>query len=174
MKEGFDYWFFDMLVFLPLVWGAYKGYASGVLSEVVGIIHFAIAFVISFRIVGLALSFTNQFIFQFNQNLFAEVGFAVTVGLSFALLSTAGKYLKTEIDYDFPGAWDNLIGAIVGIVKYAVLISFFFWFISGFGNIKEPIKRESVSFQILENIAFTLVGVENDQELSDRITGALQ
>ncbi len=173
MKEGFDYWFFDMLVFLPLVWGAYKGYASGVLSEVVGIIHFAIAFVISFRIVGLALSFTDQYIFNFNKDLYAEVAIAVIVGLSFFLLSTAGKFLKTEIDYDFPGAWDNLIGGVVGVAKYAVLISFFFWFISGFGKVIDPIKRESLSYQALENIAFTLVGVQDDQALSDAIKRAL-
>ncbi|NJL12167.1 MAG: CvpA family protein [Microscillaceae bacterium] len=164
---------FHLLILAPIAWGAYKGFDGGVLSELVGIIHFAIFFAISFKVIGFLLKFVQQYIFYFNDTLFPEVAFACSVGGSFALYAIVGKYLKTEIEYDFPGSWDNILGAITGGLKYALIMSFFFWFIHGFGRIPPDLKNNSLIYGTVEAVALKIFGAQNHDELSIKITNSL-
>lgn len=163
----------DLFVLIPLLWGGYQGYMKGLLSEVVSILHFGIAFAVSFKIVGLIFKLIRDYAFAFNAGLYPSLAFACSVLGALALLTTAGRYLKTEIDYDFPGAWDNIIGAGFGVIKYAIVLSFFFWFITGFGSLQPALIQDSFTYSIVESIAYKLVGVETRQDLSDAITRAL-
>lgn len=164
----------DLIILIPLLWGGYQGYTKGLLSEVVSILHFGIAFIISFKLVGLLFrKVLEQYVFQFNPNFIAELAFACSVIGALALLTTAGRYLKTEIDYDFPGAWDNIIGAGFGVVKYAIVLSFFFWFIDAFGSLRTNLTGDSYTYSIVQNIAFKIVGVTDDDALSRAIGEAL-
>jgi|GEM_PF-2439997 membrane protein required for colicin V production len=170
---------FNLLIFMPLGWGAYKGYEAGLLSEIVGILHFAIAFAISFKITGFIIKLVNNNIFNFSDGLLAPVAFCCAVAGALALLNTLGKYMKTEIEYDFPGAWDNIIGAVVGLIKYAIILSFFFWFLSGFGKVTEDLKGNSVLYSTIEHITYKMMGVDgedssgNAKNVSDKIEGLL-
>ena len=158
----------DLLLIAPLIWGAYKGYVNGILSEIVGILHFAIAFAISFYIISLVIGITHGYLFEFRPEVMAQAIFLISFALSMILLTTAGKYLKTEIEYDFPGAWDNVIGAISGAIKYAVLISFFFWFLTAFGGPKELITNSN-TYPYLKSVAHQIMGVKTDRELNEKI-----
>lgn len=163
----------DIFLAVPLIWGAYQGYAKGILAELVGTIHFAIAFGLSFYMVTLLFKIAHYYIFKFNMELFPELAFACSVMGAFALLSTAGKYLKTEIEFDFPGAWDNVIGAMFGILKYSLVISFFLWFTTGFGSFQNTVKETSILYGIVENVCYQLLGMNDHQELSKSITSII-
>ncbi|MEO1652588.1 MAG: CvpA family protein [Bacteroidota bacterium] len=163
----------DIFIAVPLIWGAYQGYAKGILAELVGTIHFAIAFGLSFYMVTLLFKIAHYYIFAFEDKLFPELAFACSVIGAFGLLSTAGKYLKTEIEFDFPGAWDNVIGAMFGVLKYSLVVSFFFWFTTGFGDFRGSVKTDSFLFGIVENVCYQLLGMSGHQELSDAITNII-
>ncbi len=158
------YFILDVFIVLPLGWGFYKGYARGILAELVGTIHFAIAFAISFYVVSILFSVIQSYIFAFEQ--FAQITFICSVGGTFGLLSTAGKYLKTEIEFDFPGSWDNIIGAIFGMLKFAIVMSFFFWVTSGFGSFAPIVLENSKLHPIVKNVAPQLMGVEDYNEMN--------
>ncbi len=160
---------FNILLVLPLGWGAYKGYEAGLLSEFVGILHFAIAFAISIKVIGVIFTLIHNNIFRFNDSLLAPVAFGCSVAAALALLATLGKYMKTEIEYDFPGAWDNIIGAAVGLIKYAIVLSFFFWFLSGFGTLDIDLSSKSPAYNIIETIAHQMMGAENAAQVSQKI-----
>lgn len=159
----------DLLILIPLILGAYRGYVSGLLSEVVGVLHFLLAFIVSFKIIGIILKLISAYLFVFNPMLMAQVAFAAATGATFALLMSLGQYLQTEIKYDFPGAWDNIIGAIFGMIKTVVAISFFIWFMSIFGAPKQEQRDSAKLYVIIEIVAPQIVGVKNGQELSRAI-----
>lgn len=167
--DNIFYVLLDIMIAIPLGWGFYRGFSKGILAELVGTIHFAIAFAISFYIVGIVFGLAHGNIFKFDKAIFAKVVFACAVGGAFALLSTAGKYLKTEIEFDFPGSWDNIIGGIFGVVKFAIILSFFFWFIDGFGDLNKEFQGSSRLYPIVNNIAGQLLGAETPEQLDDRI-----
>jgi membrane protein required for colicin V production len=162
----------DILVLAALGWGAYNGYRSGLLSEVVTLLHFLIAFGLSFLIIRFLFNIIGSYFFNFN-DIFPHLAFACTLGAAAAILSTAGKYLKTEIEYDFPGAWDNITGAIFGVLKYAVLLSFFFWLCTGLGSFNQTLVTDSITFKVIEPIAHTITGTKNSQDLSMFMRNAL-
>jgi membrane protein required for colicin V production len=167
---------FNVLVLGALGWGAYQGYRTGLLSEIVSLLHFLIAFGVSILLLKFVFNFLGNYFFKFDSELFAEVVVASSVGLAMVILSTAGKYLKTEIEYDFPGAWDNIIGAIFGILKYVFMLSFFFWFTNAFGSFDEKITSQGATkrggaftYTIIEPLSYSIFGYNDHQALSKGI-----
>lgn len=159
----------DILILIPIGWAGYKGYTNGLLQELVAILHFVVAFLFSFKFVGFIFKILNTYLFVFELKHYPEVVMACSTVTSLVLLMTLGKYLKTEIEFDFPGAWDNIIGGIFGAIKFFVVLSFFIWFIDAFGDLKIEVISKSYLYGFVQSIAFTLIGVQNDQQLSDAI-----
>lgn len=164
----------DIIILLPLLWGAYSGYRRGLLSEIVSLLHFIIAFVICFKIIGFIFRLTSQYLFVFHQDTLAQLALASSFVATILLLNTVvSKYLKTEIEFDFPGAWDNIIGAIFGMAKFAVLVSFLFWFSTAFGTMRPKLTDKAMAYPVIESIAPKLLGVNNAKELNAVIRDAL-
>jgi membrane protein required for colicin V production len=159
----------DILTLLLVGAGGFLGYRNGLLGELVDLLHFIIAFFISFYIISLLFRLLDIYLFQFDTNLLPSIVFACSCGATFALLATLGKFLKTEIEYDFPGAWDNIIGGIFGVLKYTIVLSFFYWFIMAYGKIHEGYKIESMTYLSIEKVAYTLTGVNDKTGLDTAI-----
>lgn len=165
----------DLLLFIPLALGGYLGWKNGVLDDIVHALHFLIAFALSFKVLSVLFYFLDVYIFKFSTesrvgiNAFAAVLFASSVGATFILLSTLGKYLKTEIEYDFPGAWDNISGSIFGILRSVLVMSFVMWFLQAFGEFNPEMKAKSFLYKPIETVAYTIVGVTNAGEMSESI-----
>ncbi len=165
----------DLILFIPLALGGYFGWKNGVLDDIVHGLHFLIAFALSFKILSVLLYFLDAYIFTFSTrsamgiNAFSAMLFASSVGATFVLLSTLGKYLKTEIEYDFPGAWDNIAGAIFGVLRNVLVMSFLLWFLQAFGEFNPEIRKKSFLAPFIENVAYTIVGVKDAGELSDTV-----
>lgn len=160
------------MIILPLALGGYNGYRNGILTEIVGLLHFSVAFIISFKLVGITLSFIRNY-FSFHQNQYPQLAFALAIILTMILMQTVGSRFKTEVDYDFPGNWDNIAGAVFGVLKFCFALSFFFWFITSFGEMKEKLTKGAIIFPVVESIGPQMVGGKNKQDLSKAIEKAL-
>jgi len=165
----------DFIFILPLIWGAYSGWKDGVLDDIVVAIHFLIAFALSFKILSVAFYYLNAFIFTFSANgstgvsSFSVMLFATSVGATFILLGVSNQYLKTHIEYDFEGAWDNISGSIFGVIKYILVSSFIVWFLQGFGEFNKDMRSKSYLFAYIEKASYTIIGVKDARQMSDVI-----
>ena len=156
----------DILLLAPIAWGGYSGWKNGVLDDIVSALHFIIAFLLSFKILSIIFHLLEAYIFKFNNTVnFAAFLFAASVASAFVLLNTLGKYLKTEIEYDFPGAWDNISGSIFGVLKYVLIMSFVIWFLQAFGQFNGA--AGSYLHSPLEHVSYKLAGVKTQKELCD-------
>ena len=131
----------NIVVFLPIAWGGYIGFRKGLLSEVVSILHYSIAFIICFKVVGLVLSLVQDHAFKFDTLLYPRLVFVLGAMLAIFLLNKIGDHFKTEIDYDFPGSWDNIIGAVIGMFKFTVIMTFMIWTLEGTGKFDSKIEK---------------------------------
>jgi membrane protein required for colicin V production len=162
----------DIMIVAPIAWGGYMGWKNGVLDDLVHALHFLIAFAISFKILSVVFALLETYIFTFSSssvagvNSFAAMLFASSVGATFILLSTLGKYLKTEIEYDFPGAWDNISGSIFGSLRSILILSFMLWFLQAFGQFRPEMQQKSILFKYVEGVSYTIVGVKDAREMS--------
>ena len=46
----------DLLLLIPLLWGAVNGYRKGLLIEIVGVVAFVVAMIVGFKFLGLAVA----------------------------------------------------------------------------------------------------------------------
>ena len=166
----------DLILLSPILVGGYWGWRDGVLDDVVAALHFAIAFAISFKVLSVAFFFLDKHIFTFTTsstssgvNSFSALLFAASVGVTLVLLNVFGKFLKTEIVYDFPGAWDNIAGMIFGGVRYMFVMSFTIWFLQAFGEFNIEMKNKSILYKRIESISYTIIGVNDAREMSKSI-----
>ncbi|HEY0109565.1 MAG TPA: CvpA family protein, partial [Fibrella sp.] len=52
----------DILILIPLLWGAYNGYRKGLLVEVVAIIAFVVALIIGFKFLQFGIDLLAPYI----------------------------------------------------------------------------------------------------------------
>jgi uncharacterized membrane protein required for colicin V production len=169
------FWLLDLLLITPIALSGFWGWKNGVLDDIVHALHFLIAFALSFKILSVLLALLHTYIFNFDTNptssvdAFSALLFASSVGATFILLSTLGKYLKTEIEYDFPGAWDNISGSIFGVLRSVLVMSFVLWFLQFFGNFRPDMREKSFLLRRIEGVCYVIVGVNNANEMSKEI-----
>ena len=118
----------DIILSIFLLFGAYEGYKKGILIELI-------------TLAGLVLAVAGGFIFMdkgnqwlaahFDTNSIAEITpyisflgiFALILWVSYLL----GSGFKKVIDVAFIGTIDNLLGGIVGLLKWAAVLSVLIW-----------------------------------------------
>ena len=115
----------DLIILVPLIWGAYKGYSRGLLLELGTILAFVVATVLGFRLMDEAVGLIKPYISQ--ESLIPFFSFLlVFIGVLVGLI-TINKILKKFLDYTLFGIVDDVAGAILGILKWAFAISVLLW-----------------------------------------------
>lgn len=188
---------FDVIIILFIALGGWQGYSRGLFAELVSMIYFLAIFVILLRLIGVLYSQFSYYVFEIDENILAQVLFIIIFLITILALNFINHYFKTEVEYDFPGAWDNVIGALVGIVRYVVAISFFLWALSAFGELKaqnfpqqsqpqqiQPQQNQpqanvpvngnrSRTYNIVLNVAPSLFGYQSQEDLTEGMKNIL-
>ena len=148
-----------------MVLAGYLGYKNGLVNEVSGMIYFLLFFFISFKIVSIVMELIHHYLFQFHKDsspiMASYIAFALTVVATFLIFRLVTKYLKIEIDYDLPGIWDNIVGIVLSIFKFLVILSFFFWFITGFGELNQNMLNNSKTYGFIKGLAPTILNLDD-------------
>jgi membrane protein required for colicin V production len=131
----------DILILLPILWGAFIGYQRGIIIEVISIAAFVLSVMIGFRILGYATDLISPFISnRLTEKLMPYIGFGAVFFPIVFLINKLGWLLRKSIRYTVFGSFDSLAGAIVGAFTWAFGISIFLWLTSSIG-IKLPPKE---------------------------------
>ena len=112
--------------------------------EFVGIVAMIAAILGAFKLLHEAIAFLNQYIPEYS-NFVPFIAFlGLFVGI-LILINLLGKLTKKLVDLTLFGLFDNLAGAIIGIFKWAFIISVLLWLFLQV-DIKIPDKLTSNSF----------------------------
>jgi len=139
---------FDIIILALFGLSAFKGYSNGFIVELFALLAFFIG-------LFLALELTIPVSLRFfgDSNYFNVISILVFIGL-FVLLSymikTGAKLLKKAIDITPLGVLDNIVGAISGVFKSALIISVIIWVCSSVGvDFEKSYAEESLIFPYL-------------------------
>ena len=148
----------DILIMVLLIWGAYTGFKKGFISELFSLGSFFLATIGSIKM----LDFLSGIYKKFYGSLGTVTPYIIFV-LSFILIIIAvtltGRFIRYLINMTILGGFDKLMGAILGIFKWAFFISTFLWL----GNLLQlsfyhNSLSKSLFFPILQPIAPRLLG----------------
>lgn len=109
--------------------GAFFGYKKGLILELISIVAFVLAIFGGFKLLHVGMEYVSKVYDGFG-TLLPFVAFLVLFVLIIILVNTVGKILKKIIDWTPLGFFDNILGAVLGVLKWALAISIVIWVIS--------------------------------------------
>lgn len=116
----------DIIILIILAIGAYGGYKKGLILELIAIFAFVLAIIGGFKLLHVGMKYISG-IYEGFGNLLPFVAFIVLFVLILILVNMVGKIIKRLIDWTPFGLVDNVAGALIGIAKWALMLSIFLW-----------------------------------------------
>lgn len=154
----------DIIILLPLLYGAYKGYRRGFIIEIVSIAAFVIAVLIAFKFLNESTGFISKYIDNpLTKRLVPYIGFAVLFLPIIFLINKLGWLLRSSTKASLLGSFDTFVGAIVGLASWTFGVSIVFWLISSVGiKIADNQISKSVIYSIVAPIAPKIISLATD------------
>jgi membrane protein required for colicin V production len=124
----------DILILIPLIWGAWNGYRKGLLIEVIAVIAFIIAMIVGFRFLSFGIELLSPYISrELARKLLPWLGFSIIFFPTVFMINQMGYSLRQSLRYTLLGTFDSIAGAAVGIFTWVFGISVLFWLFSYMG-----------------------------------------
>ena len=113
--------------------------------EVISLAAFFVAIILGIKLLDWGISILSDYIEGYD-SLLPIIAFTVIfVGIILSL-NLLGKAVKKVLDMTLLGNLDDIAGSVLGIVKWALFISIFFWIFDSFGG---KINPETVDSSLL-------------------------
>lgn len=114
--------------------------------EVISLAAFFVAILVGIKLLDWGISVLSEYIEGYDSILPIVAFTIIFIGI-IVLLNVIGKTVKKILDMTLLGSLDDLIGALMGIVKWGLFISIFFWIFESFGGrISESTIEESMLY----------------------------
>jgi membrane protein required for colicin V production len=116
----------DIFLLVLLGWGGYSGFRKGLILEIFSVGALVLAALGSVRLLDGAVALCTKW-YDDQHALLPYVVFVLLFFIIFVTITWAGKFLKNLIKPTLLGSLDRLLGSILGILKWGICISTFFW-----------------------------------------------
>lgn len=133
--------------------GTFSGYRKGLFIGLLSIVAFFIAIIFSFRFMhwGAEVLSRNVESLTFMLPFVAFIIIFLIVTVSLRIIAFA---IKKAMDLTILGSFDNFAGAILGLFKWAFMISLLLWVAHSFDfNVPKEITEDSVVYPMVTPIA---------------------
>lgn len=138
--------FLDILILIPLLYGAYNGYRKGLLIEIIAIVAFVVAMIVGFKFLSFGIELLAPYIsLELARKILPWLGFSVLFFPTVFLINQMGFSLRRMMRTTLLGSFDSLAGATVGIFTWVFGISVMFWLLSWMG-IKMPVRQTQETY----------------------------
>jgi len=136
----------DLLMIIPLAWGAFNGYRKGLLVEIVAVIAFIVAMIVGFKFLAFGIELLSPYISrELARKLLPWLGFSVIFFPTVFMINQMGFALRRSLKYTLLGTFDSVAGAVVGLFTWVFGISVILWLFSYMG-IKIPARQTEGAF----------------------------
>lgn len=143
----------DLILAVIIVLGAVGGYREGLVMTVVSLAAVVLGILGGFLLLGQAMLMLDAN-FRINENVLPYVAFAVVFVIIVILVSLLGKMIRSSLEFTFFGTIDKALGAILGMVKSAFLLSVTFWIVDSLGiNVFSEWGSDSALYRVIAGFA---------------------
>ncbi|WP_025763429.1 CvpA family protein [Dyadobacter tibetensis] len=149
----------DVVILLPLLWGALHGYRKGLLIEIIGIAGMVVAMVLGFKFLGLGMEMLSPYLGDtFARRILPYIGFSIIFFPTIFLLNQFGYAIRKSLRFSILGMFDRFAGALVGIFTWVFGLSVFFWLVNLIGiDIPEHRTSETYLYPLVVPVAPKLI-----------------
>jgi membrane protein required for colicin V production len=150
------------LILILLAIGAYSGYKQGLFVGLLSIVAFFIGIVFAFKFMhwGAERLAENVESLTFMLPFVSFISILLVVTVVIRILAFM---VKKALDLTILGTFDNFAGAILGLLKWAVMISLLFWVAESFEyRVPNNMTKNSIIYPAVTPIAPAMVAVLDD------------
>ena len=148
--------YLDYTICVPLLWGAYKGFSKGFLFEIALLIALVLGVYGALKCSSMASGYLQHH-FHLSAALLPFVSFLAVFAAIVVTILLIAKLLELLIKPTPLGIINRIAGALLGIVKWAFIMSAFFYMLTPiddqFHLLNEKTKEQSILYKPLTTFA---------------------
>jgi len=119
----------DIVLLIPLLWGLYRGLRKGIIVELASILAIILGVYACSKFSDMVADFLGTHIHSHVSSLYLSIGSVIIVFLGVVILVFfIAKRIKKLAEALFLGIADKILGALFGMFKWALLLSFILYF----------------------------------------------
>lgn len=122
----------DIILIVLLGIGTYRGFQTGLLMQLLGIIAFFLAIIGGFHLMYWGTELLGEHLNGY-ESILPIISFVIIFIVIIVTINLIGKGLKAVLNMTILGSFDNITGAIVGFFKWALVLSILIWVAGTFG-----------------------------------------
>ncbi|MFN5323717.1 MAG: CvpA family protein [Bacteroidota bacterium] len=168
--------FFDAIICVPLLYGAYAGFKKGLIYEVAMILGLVVGIYLGFKcsdlIYGLLKKITDA-----DAVVLHVVSFLVVVAAILLIFIFYARLMEAVLKITSLNVINKVAGAVLGIFKFAIAVSVVFWLLKPFEGkldvIPEKSRNESLLYPYMLKSSSFITPVIQDvkDELNENLGG---
>ncbi len=148
--------YLDIILALPLIWGAFIGFKKGLVLELASIVALILGIYGAVKFSDVTADYLNSS-FEIASNWIGLVSFLVTfIGIVIGVF-ILGKAIDKMLKIIALGFVNRLLGLVFGLIKYAIILSFALFFFenlnSRFHFTEENIEEKTFLYSPIKMIA---------------------
>lgn len=157
--------YLDIIIIIPLLWGAYKGFSKGLITELSGLVALYLG-------VWGAIKFSDftgvklNNLFELNSEYLPVISFAITFIAIVIAVHLLSKLLDKIIKSAALGIVNRIAGIVFGIAKFVIIIGVIIILINKFDKnskfISKEKKESSILYSNIEKLILTIYPSVND------------
>jgi len=143
----------DIVILVFVCIGAYSGFRKGLVLEIISLSAFFIAIIMGIKLMDWGIQLLDEYIEGYDTFL-PFIVFIVIFIVIVLVMNLLGKAVKKVLDMTLLGSIDDLAGALLGVIKWALMLSIFFWLYESFGGgFSEETVSDSYLYDPVSNFA---------------------
>jgi len=152
--------YFDIIIVIPLIWGAYKGFKKGIIIEVASFIALGLGIWGGMKFSYISAKYLSN-AFDIAENIMPLISFAVTFILIVIAVFTLAKMLQKVVSMVALGFLNKAAGGLFGMLKFGLIMSVIINFtniLDAQVNFVEPeMKNKSILYKPVGKIAQIII-----------------
>lgn len=116
----------DVIIAIPLLWGAYRGFKRGLIFEALMIIGLIIGLYASFKFSSLVQGMLKSFVTE-NSAILPFISFALVFAAVLLVMILFARFLEGILKIASLNLFNQIAGALLGIFKFGLVVSVVLW-----------------------------------------------
>ncbi|PCI98249.1 MAG: colicin V production protein [Flavobacteriales bacterium] len=152
--------YFDIIIIIPLIWGAYKGFKKGFIIEIASFIALGLGVWGGIKFSAISAKYLSE-AFDISEKIMPLISFAVTFILIVIVVFMLAKMLQKIISMIALGFINKAAGSLFGMLKFGLIMSVIINFTNIINNqinfIDPEMKSSSVLFEPIGKVAQIII-----------------
>lgn len=152
--------YFDIIIVIPLIWGAYKGFRKGFIIEIASLIALGLGVWGGIKFSAVSAKYLSE-AFDISEKLMPLISFSVTFILIVIAVFMLAKMLQKIIKMVALGLVNKVAGALFGALKFVLIISVGLSLVNTIdaqlGFIEPEMKQSSLLYKPVSKVALIVI-----------------